>query len=149
MENLQNGMGDDEFDGREVLAVRECLIYPKNNSYAVVKFGKDYKCTAIAIPSVMYSSGRNRLNIRKKFLWGHPGYMNCRRIGNGIFKGVSWLCTLVWKSKERKPFGSCMVTDEDWESLLDEFSQLDHDLDISLETGPQGTMKDIAKSLFD
>lgn len=146
---MSTGSGDDEFDGRDVLAVRECLIYPKNSSYAIIRFGKDFKCTAIAVPSVMYSAGRNRVNIVKKFVWGHPGYMNCRRIGNGIFGQVSWLCTLVWKSKERKPFGSCMLSDEVWDSLLDEFSELDHDLDISLENGPQGTIKDIAKTLLE
>lgn len=74
--------------------------------------------------------------------------MNRRRIQDGMFKHVSWLCTLAWKSKERKPFSSCILSHDAWNPLLDQFTQLDHDLDASLQTGPQASIKDIAKTLL-
>ncbi|KAI1303070.1 hypothetical protein HDE_02469 [Halotydeus destructor] len=134
---------EDQFPDCSVLAVKECLLFPKNSQYCVIRFGENFKDRALATWHVVHTEQGNSslANIR----WSTRAYFNGKRI-NRSFNGVHWLATLVW-TECRKPCGSCHLNDQHWTALFTNYLELGFDLDVSLRKPQKLTIRSIADGL--
>lgn len=138
---------EDPFPTFNLLVNKECRIYPKNASYCVIRFGPDFKSSALALPHITHHDKTrvNELQSLAAIDWGTKAYFNCKRI-HQEFNGIKWLATLVWTGC-RKPMRGPYTKDSDWEKLLEHYNELGFDLDTTLEKLTNITMKSIANGL--